>query len=145
MTGTRECKEGRWSMSSEYLRIGRIQGFPRYRVLSSGVVYAKPARMSDPPWRKIRVQKCPAYGYLAVTLSEKGTTATIALHRLVLEAFAGLRPQGMVCRHLDGNKWNNRQSNLQWGTPAENAADRALHRQTRFRNDNSQHRSWSQE
>jgi hypothetical protein len=125
---------------SERLRIGRVQGFPRYRVLSSGVVYAKPARPSDPPWRKVRVQKCPTYGYLTVTLSEKGTTATIKLHRLVLEAFIGPRPQGMVCRHLDGNKLNNRLSNLLWGTPAENAADRVLHGQTRLRNDSSQHR-----
>jgi hypothetical protein len=33
----------------------------------------------------------------------------------------------MECRHVDGDKRNNSLSNLAWGTPAENAADKVRH------------------
>lgn len=60
--------------------------------------------------------------YLGVKVA--GTTRHI--HRLVCETFNGNRP-GMVVRHLDGNKLNNRLSNLAWGTHEENAADKIGH------------------
>ncbi|WP_405506891.1 NUMOD4 motif-containing HNH endonuclease [Streptomyces cyaneofuscatus] len=62
-------------------------------------------------------------GYVAVVMLKKRR----AVHRLVLEVFVGLRPHGMVCRHLDGNKTNNRLDNLKWGTYAENLADMKAH------------------
>lgn len=49
------------------------------------------------------------------------------VHRLVAEAFIGPCPEGMECRHLDGNRRNNSPSNLAWGTHAENVADQATH------------------
>jgi hypothetical protein len=33
----------------------------------------------------------------------------------------------MECRHLDGNRTNNRLENLRWGTSQENAEDRHRH------------------
>lgn len=67
-------------------------------------------------------------GYLIVTLyyPQRGKT-TRPVHRLVLEAFAGPRPAGMECGHLDGNKQNNRRENLRWVTGTENQAHRRLH------------------
>lgn len=47
-------------------------------------------------------------------------------HSLVMETFVGPLPEGMEVRHLDGNPQNNRVSNLQYGTPLENAADKQL-------------------
>jgi hypothetical protein len=49
------------------------------------------------------------------------------VHALVLEAFVGLCPQGMECRHLNGVRHDNRLANLTWGTYAENNADRVRH------------------
>lgn len=49
------------------------------------------------------------------------------VHRFVLECFAGPCPEGMQCRHLDGDKTNNRPSNLAWGSSAENKADQIAH------------------
>ncbi len=49
------------------------------------------------------------------------------IHQLVLETFVGPCPQGMICRHLDGNKTNNRVENLCWGTSLENAQDKFIH------------------
>ena len=48
-------------------------------------------------------------------------------HTLVMEAFVGLRPQGMECCHNDGNPQNNYLSNLRWDTPISNQADRVRH------------------
>lgn len=48
-------------------------------------------------------------------------------HKAVLEAFVGLRPQGMEGCHNDGNPWNNHLSNLRWDTPRNNQLDRAKH------------------
>lgn len=65
-------------------------------------------------------------GYLRVTLFGP-PRHTFNIHSLVLHAFAGPRPKGMECRHLDGNKQNNAISNLAWGTSAENKADQLRH------------------
>jgi hypothetical protein len=48
-------------------------------------------------------------------------------HKLVMEAFVGVRPQGMECCHNDGNPQNNYLSNLRWDTPISNQADRVRH------------------
>lgn len=66
-------------------------------------------------------------GYLCTTLNRPGKQIRAHIHRLVLEAFSGPCPEGMGCRHLDGNQMNNWLSNLKWGTPQENADDRVRH------------------
>ena len=49
------------------------------------------------------------------------------VHSLVLETFVGEKPDGMECRHLDGNPRNNNLWNLCYGTGAENWGDRRRH------------------
>ncbi len=49
------------------------------------------------------------------------------VHRLVLEAFVGCCPEGMECRHLNGDRSDNRLCNLQWGTSRQNQADKIAH------------------
>jgi hypothetical protein len=48
-------------------------------------------------------------------------------HKLVMEAFVGIRPQGMECCHNDGNPQNNHLSNLRWDTAKNNQSDRVRH------------------
>lgn len=50
-----------------------------------------------------------------------------SVHSLVLEAFVGPRPEGLECRHLNGNPLDSRLENLRWGTKSENYADRHGH------------------
>lgn len=57
--------------------------------------------------------------YLSVFLCNKGEENTQRVHRLVANAFLGKRP-GMMVNHIDGNKLNNRVSNLEWCTAKEN-------------------------
>jgi hypothetical protein len=98
----------------------QVFGFPSYSVSSDGLVYRKDSGNAV-------AQQANAKGYMTVNLSEGGEATRITVHRVVLESFIGLRPEGMQARHKDGNPANNRISNLKWGSPSENEADKATH------------------
>jgi hypothetical protein len=66
-------------------------------------------------------------GYVRVTLHLSGRQSTITVHRLVMQAFVGPPPEGLEVRHLDGDRTNNRLSNLRYGTASENMQDRIRH------------------
>ena len=65
----------------------------------------------------------PREGYPALSLSRGGGRRIAYTHKLVCEAWHGPRPEGMQCRHLDGNPLNCTPENLRWGTPRENSQD----------------------
>jgi hypothetical protein len=77
--------------------------------------------------KRVLMTQYPTHGYLKVVLTQNSIRKNYRVHRLVLEAFVGPRPDGMMCRHLDGNRQNNHLGNLAWGTNAENQADRIAH------------------
>ncbi len=105
--------------------------FPAYCAGSDGTIWTKWKRtlnrqhfMSD-EWRQMN-PTVNTQGYLVVSLYPGNKIRQV--HRLVLEAFVGLRPKGMVCRHFpDRNKTNNLLSNIQWGTHGENRMDAVFH------------------
>lgn len=67
-------------------------------------------------------------GYMEVSLCADGKQyKSLRIHTLVLITFSKPKPDGYQCRHLDGNKQNNRLTNLVWGTSKENANDRRNH------------------
>jgi hypothetical protein len=66
-------------------------------------------------------------GYRILALQRDSRAHTVYVHAIVLETFIGPCPEGMQCRHLNGNKTDNRLENLQWGTPLQNAEDRDRH------------------
>lgn len=65
--------------------------------------------------------------YLGIALVDEGGKHNHYIHQLVAEVFGHKRPAGFVCRHLDGDKYNNTPGNLQWGTARENSADTVAH------------------
>ena len=69
--------------------------------------------------------------YLSVSFKKRpedsGQTSK-NIHSVVAEAFIGPRPEGMVVRHIDGNRYNNAASNLAYGTPNENVYDSVKHK-----------------
>lgn len=66
-------------------------------------------------------------GYLMVDILNEGKTTTRTVHRMVLETYVCDMPEGMECRHLDGDQTNNSLSNLRWGTKQENMDDMKKH------------------
>ena len=66
-------------------------------------------------------------GYQVVSLSKECVVDTPCIHVLVLTAFVGPRPYGMHACHSDGDRLNNRLTNLRWDTVRENALDRVRH------------------
>ena len=51
----------------------------------------------------------------------------IYIHRTICELFNGPPKEGQICRHLDGNKYNNAASNLSWGSAYDNSQDMIIH------------------
>jgi len=66
-------------------------------------------------------------GYLHVWLCRENIRYQYRVSRLVALTFHGPCPEGMECRHLDGDKLNNKPSNLAWGTRSENTYDKVRH------------------
>jgi len=77
-------------------------------------------QIKEKVWRKFTIHK----GYPHIVAANK---VSRKVHKLVLLAFSGPRPNGHECRHLNGDKSDNRIENLEWGTHTQNMADRKLH------------------
>lgn len=97
-----------------------------YRVSDVGAVESRNA-WTRWQWRALKPGRSTKCGHLSVGLWRDGVKRNRKVHRLVLEAFVGPCPDGMECRHLDGNPTNNKLDNLVWGTSKENEADKLLH------------------
>lgn len=71
--------------------------------------------------REVLTPKDNGSGYLQVGLRDKhGETKWEYVHRLVLTAFVGQPLVGQVCDHWNGNRHDNRLSNLRWCSQKEN-------------------------
>lgn len=91
--------------------IKRVPGYDNYYVSASGRFF-----------RELKPQ-FNADGYRHVRLKGK----TIKTAKLVIAAFVGPRPDGMVVCHNDGNRSNDSIENLRYDTQANNIADIKRH------------------
>src|SRR4051812_25002272 len=110
--------DGEHATAVEYREIPRLPG---YRFGSDGSVWSRWGRGAKHPgrdWMKLKTN-ANSHGYRSMCARGKVTL----VHHLILEAFVGPTPEGMECRHLNGERDDNRIANLAWGTRAENVAD----------------------
>jgi hypothetical protein len=109
-----------------------IPGYPGYEVSNYGQVrgrdrmvtrgngaYSIAGRVLKPGTRR--------YGHQYVSLSVDGVSATLSVHKLVMLAFVGPRPDGLEVCHNDGNPANNALSNLRFDTRSRNVLDSVRH------------------
>lgn len=74
-------------------------------------------------------------GYKYVTYKLNNKVHIVPMHKLVAEYHYGKLKDGLVTRHLDGNKINNHYLNLKYGTLKENSNDSKKHGTLYFCND----------
>lgn len=98
-----------------------IPGFEAYSITRDGRIWSSKVDR----WLKDRPNV--RNGRLEVRLYVDGHAHEKSIHSLVALTFIGPRPDGMVVRHLDGDKLNNRTSNLKYGTHSENVLDQVTH------------------
>lgn len=108
-----------------------ITGFSGYFIGRDGSVWSHLARMGtkgELVWRQMKPSR-NSNGYLAVAIRPDGqrkhgdNPKTRYVHRLMLEAFVGPCPSGMVACHINDKRDDNRLENLRWGTHKSNSAD----------------------
>ncbi len=68
--------------------------------------------------------------YPSITLHKDAKRKIRAVHHIILEVFAGPRPDGRAGAHLDGQVTNSRANNLAWVTPSENERHKSAHGST---------------
>ncbi len=97
----------------EVSNLGRIRSLDRY-------VYDK--RCKRFLKSKLLNPKNPSTsGYLRTAISQGKKPKTVYIHQLVYHSFNGTSPEkNMVVDHIDGNKLNNKLSNLQFITHVKN-------------------------
>lgn len=115
-----------------------IPDYPGYRVGTDGSVWTCRQRVGlgdgggskfveGGTWKRLKPFVCR--GYEKVTLSNtSGQRKCLPVHRLVLLAFVGNPPseRHQGC-HNNGVRYDNRPTNLRWGTPKENGQDKVSH------------------
>lgn len=85
-----------------------IKGFENYQVSNLGRIYSKKRRTC------IKVKRLAGRGYYQVRLSKEGKYYYKNLHRLVAETFLPNPDNLRTVNHINGNKLDNRLTNLEW-------------------------------
>lgn len=108
-----------------------IPRFPGYEVSNQGKIRSywgvgvKKCKLNKPPhFLKQSLSLASRTQYYFVDL---GYGNHRAVHRLVLMAFRGPCPKGLVACHNDGNPLNNHIDNLRWDTRQSNFRDAVKH------------------
>lgn len=103
-----------------------IPGFPLYEVSDQGQIRSwKNYGAVTPHLLKMPLNH---HGYPTVSLYGDHGVKTRPVHRFVLLAFRGPKPPGMVGRHANGIRTDNRLSNLNYSTVTQNNRDQLRHR-----------------
>lgn len=85
-----------------------IKGFENYQVSNLGRIYSKKRRAC------LKVKRLAGRGYYQIRLSKNGRYYYKNLHRLIAETFIPNPDNYRTVNHINGNKLDNRLSNLEW-------------------------------
>lgn len=85
-----------------------IKDFENYQVSNLGRIYSKKRRTC------LKIKRLVGRGYYQVRLSKNGKYYYKNLHRLIAETFIPNPNNYRTVNHINGNKLDNRLSNLEW-------------------------------
>lgn len=104
-----------------------VSNHGRVRSVDRWVTYKDGRKPRHFPSVELRLALNP-HGYRYITITTDSGRRTCRVHRLVCAAFHGPSPiPGLLVRHLNDVKTDNRAENLAWGTKSENAYDSIKH------------------
>lgn len=108
--------------------IWRQTEYKEYFVSNKGRVKSHKFHTTDNKYERILSQNPDRDGYMTCTLYPEKKYIKAKVHRLVAKAFCrGQSKEKKLALHKDGNKENNRATNLYWGTAKDNKADSQRH------------------
>ena len=110
-----------------------VKGYEEeYQISNFGRVLAKERMVNHPSGGKRKIKEklikpfINSNGYYQVNLYKKGKMKPYTVHRLVMLAFVGERPDNSEIRHLNSIRTDSRLCNLAYGTHSENMIDAAM-------------------
>lgn len=134
-------------MVEEWRDIKGYEGY--YQVSNLGRVRRLPFSYTDVAGRKLNYKGIHilsptkmSNGYLSVMLSKCGIRKRMLVHRIVGEVFLANKQNKPQINHIDGNRANNKVTNLEWCTASENikhSYDFLGHKNTSIAGENHPH------
>ena len=91
-----------------------------YEVSSLGRVKSLVTRGGKPQQRILKPRRHTG-GYTRVHIGRNGIYKDHLIHRMVMQAFVGCCPNGIVVNHINGKKTDNRMVNLEYVTYRQNS------------------------
>lgn len=106
-----------WRAISEYEGFYEASSDGKVRSINRIVRYKDG---SSRKWPKLELKQGLSNGYKQIFLSKNGKSRAFKVHNIILFAFLGFKSSSMTVNHKDGNKFNNKLSNLEYITMLDN-------------------------